>query len=1098
MWSIPIFPDETLQAQKMSLDNFVRLLLSNKVFIDNVLTGESREFITLTLHLGNGESTQQTVKVPYGISWERAKEYIADPYLEYYTFTHWSTVEDGGDIDPALTLTVDTEIWANYSKKRVSIHFNGNLGLIRPDDLTVDAGTAWRDVASKVTGYRLDYALVGFSTSFGGSIIEDSFIVEEDMTVYAQWTEWNKIPVTFDSNGGIPELYETVIVQPGDVWSQIANSVPDPVLDGHNFVGWSIKNEEDAINPIIPGNYTFREAIKLYAQYSNKNWLILVAFHPHGGSDVLPVNAFYGATLKEALANVIPPKKEYNRFIGWSLEANGEILPDDYILTEAVQLHAIWDDVRAVTLHFVTGTDTPVEDMKIAEGLIWSTDVLPLLNAPTRPDWKFVHWSLSPDGEAIPDNYSFNGGLINIYAVWEKATVITIGFDGNGGFPEAQGIQVAVGVQWKVIKDQIRVPTKRNHVFDYWTIDGEEIPDDHAFEWSVTCIAAYTEVAETITLTFNGDIGVPKLQTIQVANGSTWSKIKDQIEEPFVANQIFKGWYNDSILITDEYTFNRSAIFTAKFKPETVTLTFVSDGEPGQQVIVVPKNSTWETISSDPQYVIDEPIKDRYDFIAWELNGHPVLPKQLFAVDTTLVAKFNPKFETVTVTFHNDGDIFRTEVVEKGTLWRDIIEKVTDNGTVDNSPHKDGYRFLYWSLGDTDEKCGLDHAFDANSSLYAFYEEIRAKITLTFTGGDNSTPDTQVIEVDYGTTWNIIKDRVINPTRSDALFVRWLYDDVYSTKELENSTIFYGDWTIYADWNINVVELTATNELAEPPTQTVLVEPNSRFYDVAAQLTIPIRDDHIFDHWSLTTDGVKVPEDYTISINGANVFSVFRYNMVTIDPMSNGGTPVDSYKFTKGMTWQAVKEHIGEPTKANATFAHWSLEQDGGPIDDGHVFREDVVHIYAVYVPFIELSFDTDGGTPLMEPIYIPKNSVWRDVKDSFTPPTKQYYELDGWFINDLEALIGDDYTISENTCIRAHWVRRQVELTFDGNGGAPETQNITVDMGCKFGEIKDRLQIPTKEAAETFAYWSSGNVVITDAYVLTEDEQFTAQYRTK
>lgn len=1098
MWTIPLFPDETLQVQRKTLDEFVRMLISNQVFIDNVLNGENREFITLTLHVGAGESTQQTVKVPYGISWQQAQEYIADPYLEYHVFDHWSTEEDGGEIDPEKLLTLDLELWANYTRKRVTIHFNGNLGLIRPDDLGVDAGTTWAEVMNQITAYRVEYALVGFSTTLGGSLLEDSFIVEENMTVYAQWTDWNKIPVTFDSNGGIPEEYDTIIVQPGDTWSMIADSVPKPSKDGHNFVGWSIKNEEDSINPIIPSNYPFREALTLFAQYSNKNWLILISFNTQGGSDILPINAWYGATLKEAVQGSGIPKKEYNRFLGWSLDPDGEPLPDDYILTEAVNLYAIWDDTRRVTLHFVTDSADTFDDMHLAEGLVWATDILPLVNTPSKTDWKFMHWSLSDNGEPIPDDYVFSGGVINIYAVWEKAEVITITFDGNGGVPEAQGIQVAVGVQWNVIKDQIQPPTKYNHVFDFWTIDGEEIADDHAFEWSTTCIASYTEVAATITLTFDGDIGVPKMQQIQVANGSTWAKIKEQIEDPFVANQLFLGWYYDSILIVDDFIFDRSAIFTAKYKPETVELTFVSSGEPAEQKLVVPKNISWETLTSDPQYVIVQPHKDRYDFIEWQLRGFAILPKQLFAVDTTIEAYFEPQFETVDLTFIADGEIFFEDTVEKGTLWRNVIDKVSDTGSADNSPHKDGYRFLYWTLEGSSEKCDLDHAFNENATLVAFFDEIRAKVTLTFSGGENSEPETQVVEVDYGATWNTTKDRVQNPTRSDALFVRWLYTDVYETKELIDSTIFLGDWNISADWNISVVKLIAHNgDLSVPPTETVLVETWKKFYDVQNRLTIPTKEDYLFDYWSLTENGVKVPDDFTIMTNDVDVYAVFKYNMVTIDPQTFASA-VDAYKFEKGKTWAEVKEHFPAPVKENNSFAHWSLEPDGNPIEDGYVFRQDTVQIFAVWVPYIELSFDVNGGTPLLEPILIPKDSTWGSVKNSFTAPTRLYYELDYWSINGLEVAMLDDYVISENTTIRAMWRRKQVHLIFNGNGGAPDRQELYVDMGSTFGENRAKLQVPFKSDTETFAYWSIGSVVITDAYLLVDDEEFLAQYRTK
>lgn len=1093
-----MYPDETLQVQRVTLDEFVRMLLSNQVFIDNVLSGEAREFITLVLNVGDGESTQQTVKVPYGISWQQAKEYIADPYLEYYVFDHWSLTEDGGEIDPEKLLTVDTPIWANYSRKRVTIKFNGNLGLIRPDELGVEAGTSWAEVVNQISAYRLEYALVGFSITLGGPLLEDTFTVEENMTVYAQWTDWNKIPITFNSNGGIPETYESVIVQPGDVWQQIADSVPDPKKEGFNFVGWSIKNEEDAINPIIPNNYTFREAITLFAQYSNKDWLILIAFDTQGGSDVLPVNAWYGATLAQATEDVVTPKKEYQRFIGWSLDPNGEALPDDYILTEAVKLYALWDDVRSVTLHFITNCDIEIDDMHLAEGLVWSTDILPLITTPTKTDWKFVHWSLADGGVAIPDDYAFTGGVINIYAVWEKAEVITISFDGNGGVPEAQGIQVAVGVQWKVIKDQIQPPTKYNHVFDYWTVDGEKIPDDYAFEWSTTCIAAYTEVAATITLTFDADIGVPKLQRIEVANGSSWAKIKDQIEDPFVANQLFRGWFLDTILITDEFIFDRSSILTAKYKPETVELTFISDGDPAEQKLVVPKNISWEALTSDPQYVIEQPRKDRYEFVSWQLNGFDVLPKQLFAVDTTITAKFNPLFETVDLTFINDGEIFFEDTVEKGTLWRDVITKVVDDGVHDNGPHKDGWRFLYWTLEGESVQCDLDHPFEVDTTLVAFYDEIRAKVTLTFEGGDKATPKSQVIEVDYGTTWNLIKDRVQTPTRDDALFIRWLFDDVYETKEIVDSTIFYGDWHIYVDWNISVIKINAHNgKFAEPQEETKLAETWKKFYDVCDRLTTPIREDYLFDHWSLTENGEKIPEDFTIATNDIDVYSVFKYNMVTIDPQTSG-TNVDSYKFEKGLKWQDVKNHFPAPTKENNSFSHWSLTENGEPIEDGYVFRQDVVEIYAVWVPYIELSFDVNGGEPLMEPILIPKNSKWADIKNSFVWPTRMYYELDYWSINGLEVSILDDYVISENTTITAMWERKQVELTFNGNSGSPEEQKLTVDMGSTFGQIKDRLETPYKSETETFAYWSSGSVIVTDAYLLVKNEEFTAQYRMK
>ena len=94
-------------------------------------------------------------------------------------------------------------------------------------------------------------------------------------------------------------------------------------------------------------------------------------------------------------------------------------------------------------------------------------------------------------------------------------------------------------------------------------------------------------------------------------------------------------------------------------------------------------------------------------------------------------------------------------------------------------------------------------------------------------------------------------------------------------------------------------------------------------------------------------------------------------------------------------------------------------------------------------VEYWTVSFDTDGGTPTtIDSIQVEKGLVMGSQYPS--PPTKDGYAFSGWYLTSDTGFTGTRYLastpITANTALKAKWTSNLCTVSFDTNGGTPDT----------------------------------------------------------
>ena len=202
-------------------------------------------------------------------------------------------------------------------------------------------------------------------------------------------------------------------------------------------------------------------------------------------------------------------------------------------------------------------------------------------------------------------------------------------------------------------------------------------------------------------ITFNSNGGTPVNEQFVIKN-----KKLVKPESPLKEGYEFLYWELDG----KEYDFNqkvtKSFSLVAKFKdPNKLTyfVTFNSSGGTAINPIEVEKDG----LVIRP----DDPTKEGYDFVSWQLNNEDFDFNTKINQDLLLVAKWEEKSNDPTdpikhrVSFNSDGgSAVSSKLVEKGT-------KVSKP----KNPTKSGYSFLGWYL---------------NNKLFNFSTKIYDNITL--------------------------------------------------------------------------------------------------------------------------------------------------------------------------------------------------------------------------------------------------------------------------------------------------------------------------------------------------------------------------------
>lgn len=190
--------------------------------------------------------------------------------------------------------------------KTVTVTFDTKGHGTQIDPITVKKGTS----VTLPQPTDLDYDFGGWFTEDG---VKFTGLADASMTVYAKWTEKEKVTVSFESEYGTTP--EAVTVNKGQVVE-----LPDLGTDGdYTFVGWIPKGSEGT-DP-LKGEYTAKENITFTAVWETPTIeMVDVNFDMNGHGDSVTKQTEKG----KPITLIDDPTAEGYTFKGWTYDKEGK------------------------------------------------------------------------------------------------------------------------------------------------------------------------------------------------------------------------------------------------------------------------------------------------------------------------------------------------------------------------------------------------------------------------------------------------------------------------------------------------------------------------------------------------------------------------------------------------------------------------------------------------------------------------------------------------------------------------------------------------------------------------------------------------------
>lgn len=206
-----------------------------------------------------------------------------DPTRKGYTFDGWYNDKAGENAyDFDTKITEDKNLYAKWIPNVYTVTYDVNA----EDVATIEAMTVTvpdKNIDALPTPPERDgYIFNGWNTEQNGTgeKFTAEYIIEEDITVYAQW-EAKYYQLSFNLNGapGVPP--ETQAVQFGAT----ASAVENPIWDGYIFKGWNTEKNGSGTQWNFAENTMPNHDVVLYAQWEADPGVLGQTDNPDGDGD---------------------------------------------------------------------------------------------------------------------------------------------------------------------------------------------------------------------------------------------------------------------------------------------------------------------------------------------------------------------------------------------------------------------------------------------------------------------------------------------------------------------------------------------------------------------------------------------------------------------------------------------------------------------------------------------------------------------------------------------------------------------------------------------------------------------------------------------
>lgn len=313
---------------------------------------------TVTLNYNDsGASRDRSILVAEGDSMAQP----ATPVRTGYTFSYWSTSEEGSDtVSFPYTPTGDITLYAQWTAAVYTVTFDYNGGTLEGETSASISKSYNEEVtASEADAYapeRDGYWQNGWvSKAEGGSTVSFPYVIKKDTTFYANWVSnditW--ITISFDANyDGADEIDSVTILQGETV------SVDDPSRTGYEFEGWALTADADADDVLNLKTYTFDSDTTLYAVWTQQTYNIYFQYnYYYVNSSGTKTSAGRYKRLQVAGGDEVEqpddPTRDGYEFIGWYTTAvGGSEIEFPFVAEKSGSYYAHWKSEQVTTTYF--------------------------------------------------------------------------------------------------------------------------------------------------------------------------------------------------------------------------------------------------------------------------------------------------------------------------------------------------------------------------------------------------------------------------------------------------------------------------------------------------------------------------------------------------------------------------------------------------------------------------------------------------------------------------------------------------------------------------------------------------------------------------
>lgn len=503
------------------------------------------------------------------------------------------------------------------------------------------------------------------------------------------------------------------------------------------------------------------------------------------------------------------------KFDGWYTERSGGTKFNSGDTADQWVYYAHWTPIKYnLTLDGNGGKTADNQDTIVVGSLDYDEYYQLSKKAFTSEGKVLTHWSTRKNDDGV-DGVSYDAveevsrlttsenANITLFAQWHSPDV-WVEFDPDGGSAVPKK-HYTLNNDEDTFYGILSESAKKDYTFLGWYYDDKLITAETPIWNDSHALKAHWAKNPTITFHANGG-------AFADGNDTTTKTVRynselGSIQTPKLANHIFVGWYTaptggDEVDKTQRITAETVDYYAHwGYKP-------VFDLDGGSIL-----NFQGYEVHDNPEYQIDElptnVIKEGYSFAGWTYNDLPLTaPKTLNLSENNVIKATWTERTKLTITLDTDGGTIDDNRTTVDVYEGDTIKEIP-------IPHKDGYNFLGWYVGDT--RYTEENEFTENITLTAKWEE--KNYTLTFKPGPfayvfktNSTTLGQDYELKAakGKPLNELPGAIyFSGGTSDAnrlyTLEGWYPNSDYTGDKLDTNTPITSDGTYYAKWVQNVV-----------------------------------------------------------------------------------------------------------------------------------------------------------------------------------------------------------------------------------------------------------------------------------------------------